>query len=112
MKASLLPLRFSGASLATMLCILPLPARENPRVDNGWRFTELTEPKTDVKVYSNAGRVELKVNGVSRGQLSAGKNHIIIWHDVVPALGENRVEVTAVRDGKPLSERCTGVLKP
>ena len=74
------------------------------------RFTERTNAVTDVKVYSNAGKVELLLNGKSKGKLGNGTNGVFIWKDVQLQSGENQVTAKAERDGKKLSDSCVWTL--
>jgi len=76
------------------------------------RFTERTNAVTDVKIYSNADRVELLLNGVSQGERSDGTNGVFIWPDVKLSPGENHAAARAQRDGKSLSDECVWTLKP
>ena len=76
------------------------------------RFTERTNAVTDVKIYSNAREVELRLNGKSQGKRSDGTNGVFIWKDVQLNPGENRVEAKAGRNGKGLSDSCVWTLKP
>jgi len=75
------------------------------------RFTERTNAVTDVKVYSNASKVELLLNGKSLSTRSDGTNCVFIWKDVTLQPGENRVATRAERDGKELSDSCVWTLK-
>jgi beta-galactosidase len=75
------------------------------------RFTERTNGVTDVKVYSNANKVEILLNGISQGQPSDGTNCVFIWKDVQLQPGENRVEGRAERNGQKLSDACEWTLK-
>ena len=75
------------------------------------RFTERTNAVTDVKIYSNASKVELLLNGISQGNRSDGTNCVFIWKNVQLQSGENRVEAKAERDGKSLSDSCVWMLK-
>ncbi|MFZ0828181.1 MAG: glycoside hydrolase family 2 TIM barrel-domain containing protein [Verrucomicrobiia bacterium] len=75
------------------------------------RFTERTNAVTDVKIYSNAPKVELLLNGKSQGERVIGTNGIFIWKDVALKPGENRVAAMAEREGKHLSDRCVWNLK-
>ena len=75
------------------------------------RFTERTNAVTDVKVYSNASKVELLLNGKSLGTRSDGTNCVFIWKDVTLQPGENRVATRAERYGKELSDSCVWTLK-
>jgi beta-galactosidase len=70
------------------------------------RFTERTNAVTDVKVYSNARRVELLLNGKSEGYRSNGTNCVFIWQNVILKPGENQVTARAGHDGKELSDGC------
>lgn len=73
------------------------------------RFTTRTEPKTPVKVYSNAAKVELWLNGVSLGSRESA-NHIFVWPDVTLRAGENKVEARASRGAEALKDSCTWTL--
>ncbi|HEY5298781.1 MAG TPA: glycoside hydrolase family 2 TIM barrel-domain containing protein [Verrucomicrobiae bacterium] len=74
------------------------------------RFTERTNAVTDVKIYSNAKKVELLMNGISQGENSGGTNCVFIWKGVKLSSGENHVEARAERDGKNLSDSCVWML--
>ena len=75
------------------------------------RFTERTNAVTDVKIYSNAGKVELLLNGTSQGELGNGTNGVFIWKDMQLQPGENRVTAKAERDGQKLTDICVWTLK-
>jgi len=75
------------------------------------RFTERTNAVTDVKIYANASKVELLLNGKSQGKRSDGTNCVFIWKDVQLRPGENQVTARAERDGKELSDSCVWTLK-
>jgi beta-galactosidase len=75
------------------------------------RFTERTNAVTDVKIYSNAGKVELLLDGKSRGTRSDGASCVFIWKDEPLQPGENRVEVHAEQNGKKLSDSCVWTLE-
>ena len=75
------------------------------------RFTERTNAVTDVKVYSNARKVELVVNGKSLGARTDGINGVFIWKDVPLRPGGNPVEAHARRNGEYLSDGCIWNLK-
>ena len=70
------------------------------------RFTERTNSLTDVKIYSNAGEVELFLNGRSQGTQTNGENAVFIWNNVQLAAGENKIEARASRDGRQLKDDC------
>ena len=74
------------------------------------RFTNRTEPKTPVKIYSNCETVELKINGVSQGAVRSA-NHIFLWNDMLLAPGENRIEVTGTQAGKAYTDSCSWMYK-
>lgn len=75
------------------------------------RFTERTNALTDVKIYSNAKKVELLVNGKSLGKCSGSANRAFVWKNVELALGENRIEAKARRNGQELRDECVWKLK-
>lgn len=75
------------------------------------RFTERTQPKTVVKVYSNLDTVELKLNGVSLG-MKTSENHIFLWPEVSLSPGSNQIEARAAKDGKELIDRCAWTYTP
>ena len=75
------------------------------------RFTERTNAVTDVKIYSNARKVELVVNGKSLGARSDGINGVFVWKDVQLRPGENPIQTYARRGGKRLSDGCVWDLK-
>ena len=74
------------------------------------RFTERTHPVTDVKIYSNARKVELLVNGVSLGKQSNPTNCVFIWKNVSLKPGENQIAARARRGGKNLEDGCAWTL--
>lgn len=76
------------------------------------RHTERADAKTDVKVYSNGTKLELKVNGRSRGTTQANGLHVFVWKDVMLAPGENRIEVSGTGpDGKRIKDWCGWMVK-
>ncbi|MGA9408568.1 MAG: glycoside hydrolase family 2 TIM barrel-domain containing protein, partial [Bacteroidota bacterium] len=76
------------------------------------RFTERTNPITEVKIYSNAKEAELLINGVSQGRISDGANCIFIWKNIQLQPGENHIEAHAHRGGRALVDTCIWVLRP
>ena len=70
------------------------------------RYTARTNHLTQVKIYSNAKRVELSINGKSLGQSSPVAYQVFVWQNVVLAPGENRVVARAVRNGQQLTDEC------
>ena len=71
------------------------------------RFTDRSDAVTEVKVYSNAARVELEVNGRPLGALSdpAG-TRVFEWRQVRLAPGENRIFARAAIAGREESDSC------
>ena len=75
------------------------------------RFTDRTNAVTDVKIYSNARRVELLLNGKLEGKHSAATDCVFRWKNVKLKPGANQVVAKAERDGKKLSDSCTWTLR-
>ena len=65
----------------------------------GKRFWERRQSVNEVKVYSNADEVELKLNGVSLGKARSADRRFI-WPKVELQPGPNRLEAYAWRAGK------------
>ena len=76
------------------------------------RHTTRTNAVTDVKIYSNATKVELLLNGASQGKRPNDGNGVFVWKDLRLKPGENAAEAKAIRDGAPLSDQCVWTLKP
>ena len=74
------------------------------------RFTERTNDLTAVKIYSNAKRVELFVNGASLGKSNTSTNCVFVWPNVGLKRGDNQIEAKATRDGQSLDDRCVWTL--
>jgi beta-galactosidase len=75
------------------------------------RFNERTNATTDIKIYSNAGAVELSINGKSQGRREDGKNGVFLWKDLPLSPGQNQIDASAERNGKTLSDSCIWTLK-
>jgi beta-galactosidase len=75
------------------------------------RFVERTNAVTDMKIYSNAGKVELRLNGKSLGTRNDGTNGVFIWKNVKLSPGENQVIARAERDGRELNDGCVWTLQ-
>jgi beta-galactosidase len=75
------------------------------------RFTERTNAVTDVKIYSNAKKVELLVNSVSLGEQGNATNCVFIWKNAKLKPGENQVEARVKLDGRSLRDSCAWTLK-
>jgi beta-galactosidase len=67
---------------------------------------------TEIKAYSNCAAVELRVNGRSLGMAKPDDVRAFRWKNVALRSGENRIEVVAKADGKPLSDQCEWDLAP
>ena len=77
------------------------------------RFTERTDPVTEVKVYSNAPEVTLEVNGRPLGaRKDPSGERIFRWPGVALSPGENRISVKAHFGTAEVTDSCTWTLKP
>ena len=76
------------------------------------RFTHRTGTSTDVKVYSNAGTVELLVNGTSQGKRVDSGTGVLLWPGTALQPGENRIEARAERRGRALRDTCVWTVVP
>ncbi len=74
------------------------------------RFTERTNAITNVKIYSNASRVELLVNGASQKTCDNDGNDVFTWSDVKLSPGQNKIEARAERGGQAMSDECVWTL--
>jgi beta-galactosidase len=72
----------------------------------GARFKLRPKGPTDIKVYSNAAKVRLRVGGAPLAEQSA-PGHVFVWSGVPLKGGPNVVEATAVVDGRTLRDRIT-----
>ena len=75
------------------------------------RATSRAGSTVDVKVYSNADSVELKVNGVSAG-LRSSKDRIFVWRGVALGAGTNTVEASGTKDGVSAVDSVTWTRAP
>ena len=76
----------------------------------GRRFVERPTAQTEIKVYSNAARVELFVNGASCGVV-ASDTRVFRWNTAL-AVGENRVVARARGPAGELVDECTLSFSP
>ena len=60
---------------------------------------------TDVKVYTNCDKVELKVNGKSYSTVTPA-NGVATWNNIHLTPGDNDVEVKGYRDGHVVTDNC------
>jgi beta-galactosidase len=70
------------------------------------RFTVRKDSVTEVKIYSNADRVELLLNGITQGRQAKTVNRIFIWKDIKLRPGSNDIKAQGVRGGRILSDSC------
>jgi len=70
------------------------------------RFVQRTNEVTEVKIYSNAKRVELFVNGKSQGIAKPDELHIARWTKVNLASGKNSIKAIAHADGRLIEDHC------
>ncbi len=70
------------------------------------RHTERTNAMTDVKIYSNAKEVELRINGKALGSRQNDGNAVFLWKDLTLQNGANKIEVSAKRNGQALRDEC------
>jgi beta-galactosidase len=75
------------------------------------RFAVRTNAITDIKIYSNAGAVELSLNGKSQGRRDHGANGVFLWKELPLSPGQNQIDARAELNGKTLSDRCIWTLK-
>ena len=68
----------------------------------GRRFQPRTSDTIDIKVYSNASSVQLRLNGVTQPLPSSTLAHVFRWTDVPLQLGPNQVEAQAMGDGNTI----------
>jgi beta-galactosidase len=74
------------------------------------RFTGRTNAINQVKVYSNAGEVELFLNGASQGSRTNDGNAVFIWPARQLQPGENLVEAQANIHGTNVADHCIWTL--
>ncbi|WP_445145420.1 glycoside hydrolase family 2 TIM barrel-domain containing protein [Dyella sp. Tek66A03] len=70
------------------------------------RYVDRAYPVTDVRVYSNADKATLAVNGVALGE-AACPERICVWSNIALRPGKNEVRVSALIHGHALSDTIT-----
>ncbi|QQV79499.1 DUF4982 domain-containing protein (plasmid) [Sphingomonas aliaeris] len=85
----------------------------NPTVHiTGRRYVDRAYPVTDVKVYSNAPRTELFLNGVPVGTLSDCPQRTCVWRDVKLKAGENDIVARGAFSQNPVEDRIAWSVAP
>jgi beta-galactosidase len=74
------------------------------------RDTTRTNALTDVKIYSNAGRVSLSMNGKSQGDQTNDGNDVFVWKNISLVPDENLIEAAAVINGTEVKDACRWVM--
>lgn len=75
------------------------------------RFTERTEPQTDVRVYTNLKQVTLYINGKKIGTMKPDDIRRALFNGVTLQPGENRIRVEGKSGKQVISDECTWTLK-
>lgn len=75
------------------------------------RFTERTEPVTDVKAYSNQQSVTLYVNGTKIGVAKNDGMSRFVWKGITLQKGENEIRVESGNKKSPIVDSCIWTLK-
>ena len=78
----------------------------------GRRYHDRAYAVTDIKVYSNAARTQLYVEGKSLGTQANCANHVCLWQNVTLAPGDNRIDAQADFAGKVVSDAIVWHLDP
>lgn len=73
---------------------------------DGTRTNEVAE----VKIYSNAGQVELEVNGVSQGKRTANGNGTFLWPNIRLQPGGNKIRARGEQAGTVLTDEVSWTL--
>ncbi|MEY4376727.1 MAG: hypothetical protein RJB26_1277, partial [Pseudomonadota bacterium] len=86
---------------------------KNPTVHiNGRRYVNRAYPVTDVRVYSNASRTELFLNGKSLGHRTNCENRVCLWQEVRLSAGDNTVVARAVFSRQTVVDTVSWVIAP
>lgn len=75
------------------------------------RFTERTNPKAQVKVFSNLKDATLYINGKKIGVKKKDNLNRIVWEDIMLSQGKNEIVVKGKSGKQTLEDNCVWVLK-
>jgi beta-galactosidase len=75
------------------------------------RFTERKNAHTFVKVYTNAPRVALRINGRFIGEQKPNKINVCLWPDIVISKGKNIIHVNGKYKNKNIDDTCEWTLE-
>lgn len=70
------------------------------------RFTERTNPVTDIRIYTNAGEAELYLNEKRIGKKKKDELNRVVWENVRLNQGKNMIRVKAKSNGHILEDTC------
>lgn len=76
------------------------------------RYTDRTDPTTEVKIYSNLSNVELTVNGQVIGTNSTKSYSVFKFANVALQPGDNVVSVRATKNGQAYTDTVTWTYTP
>jgi len=76
------------------------------------RLINRTRPITEVKVYSNCPKVQLRINGNDAGTREPNEVAICVWPNVELREGLNTIEAIGISGDRQVADRCQWVLKP
>ncbi len=74
------------------------------------RHVERTQAETDVKIYSNASRIVLKVNDIVYDEVP-GDHGVYVWKGIQLQPGKNTIEVRGEHNGEALTDQCEWILR-
>ena len=75
------------------------------------RMTPRTQADTEVQVFSNFPKVELRVNGQSQGTMKPDDVHVFRWKRVRLQPGVNHIEAIGRVEGLEVKDECDWVLQ-
>jgi beta-galactosidase len=75
------------------------------------RMTPRTQPTTEIKVYSNCPKVELRVNGTLLPAVEPNKVHVFHFENIALQAGENQIQAKGISGDKSVEDECVWTLK-